>query len=199
VFVRYALRSGDPAELAAVNALMDQTTVVPLSQWLANDRRPLRAEDQPAVVGNYPFVPRMAELTEIATSITGVDLLQLVSLVLNDPTLTRRDDSAKELTTLDQLARIGLAPGSTFDPERLSHAQRAVVEDAFGAAKRESAEHVLQSYQDSNGWRAPRRGWRSTSTTMSVRDSSDSPRSAPRSRRRHTPGRSATSTPTVTR
>jgi hypothetical protein len=152
--VRYALRDDSAAELAAVNALMDATTVAPLSVWLANDRRPVRAEDQPLVRGDYATFDRMPDLVEIATSLTGLDLLRLLSLVLNDPAMTLRTDSAKEVATLEQLAQLGLAPGIAFDPAWLSDAQKKVVEAAFAEAKRESAQHVMTGMIDRNGWQS---------------------------------------------
>ncbi len=79
---RFALKSTEPAEIAAVNALMDQTTIAPLSLWLANDRRPIRAEDQALITPDYATIPRMTGLVDIATDLTGMDLLRLVSLVL---------------------------------------------------------------------------------------------------------------------
>ena len=149
---RYALRSNEPGELAAVNALMDVTTVAPLSFWEKNGRRPIRAEDQPIVEPSYATLPRMADLVEIATKLTAIDLLQMVSLVLNDPTMTLRSDSAKEIATLARLSRLGLAPGVKFDPAWLSDQQTTVVEAAFAEAKQESAKHMMTAMVDRNGW-----------------------------------------------
>lgn len=151
---RYALRSNDPGELAAVGALMDRTTVARLDLWEKNGRKPMRSEDQPVVKPTYRTFPRMAELVEIATKLKGVDLLQLVSHVLNDPTMTLRRDSAKELATLARLADIGLAPGVAFDPAALTNHQREIVEAAFVEAKEESAKHVMTGMISRNGWQS---------------------------------------------
>ena len=124
---RFALKSNERDEIAAVNRLMDQTTIAPVSVWEANGREPVRAEDQPIVEPGYATIPRMAELVEIASNLTGIDLLQMVSLVLNDPTMTLRKDSAKEIATLQRIARLGLAPGVAFDPAWLSEAQQKIV------------------------------------------------------------------------
>jgi hypothetical protein len=149
---RYALKSNEPDELAAVNALMDETTVAPVEQWLANDRRPLRSEDQPVVVPEHATFPRMSELVAIAEALTALDLLQLASLVLNDPTMTPRSDSAKELATLEQIAKLGVRRGVAFDPSWLTDAQIQVAEAAFAEAKKESAQHAFQSMKSVNGW-----------------------------------------------
>jgi hypothetical protein len=132
VACRYALRSRDPEEVSAVNALMDATTIVPLSVWEANGRKPLRAEDQPVVEPGYATFPRMAELVDIASGLPAADLLQLVSLVLNDKTMTLRADSAKELDTLSGISRLGLRPGVVFDRSWLTGAQWRVAETALG-------------------------------------------------------------------
>jgi hypothetical protein len=152
VACRYALRSRDPEEVSAVNALMDATTIVPLSVWEANGRKPLRAEDQPLVEPGYATFPRMAELVDIASSLTVVDLLQLVSMVLNDRTMTLRSDSAKELDTLSRISRLGLRPGILFNPSWLSDAQRRVAETALAEAKQEATQHILGEHKDINGW-----------------------------------------------
>jgi hypothetical protein len=152
VAARYALKSNERNEIAAVNRLMDETTIAPLSVWEANGRRPVRAEDQAIVEPGYATIPRMADLVEIASTLTGIDLLQLVSLVLNDPTMTLRADSAKEIATLQRIARLGLAPGVTFEPAWLSNAQKKVVEAAFVEAKHETARHVQASLFNKNGW-----------------------------------------------
>ena len=149
---RFALKSNERDEIAAVNRLMDETTIAPLSVWEANGRKPVRAEDQPVVEPGYATTPRMADLVEIASTLTGIDLLQLVSLVLNDPTMTLRADSAKEIATLQRIARLGLAPGVAFDPAWLSEAQKKIVEAAFVEAKHESARHVQASLFNKNGW-----------------------------------------------
>jgi hypothetical protein len=94
----------------------------------------------------------MADLVEIATKLTSLDLLQLVSLVLNDPSMTLRRDSAKEVATLAQLAKLGLAPGTRFDPAQLSDAQKKVVDAAFAEAKAESTKHVQTALINRNGW-----------------------------------------------
>jgi hypothetical protein len=152
VACRYALRSTAPEEVSAVNALMDATTIVPLSVWEANGRRPLRAEDQPLVEPSYTTFPRMAELVDIASGLTVVDLLQLVSMVLNDKTMTLRSDSAKELDTLSRISRLGLRPGIVFVPPWLSDVQVRVAENALAEAKQEATQHAMAGLKDVNGW-----------------------------------------------
>lgn len=154
VAVRYALESTEPGELAAVNALMDQTSAMPLSVWEANGRRALRAEDQPASPGTYATIDRMPHLVAIAADLTGVDLLRMVSLVVNDPTMTPRDDSIHDVEARRRLARLGLRPGVEFDPAWLSDAQTAIVEAAFAEAKQQSEQYMQSQTPELSGhWR----------------------------------------------
>ncbi|HEX6501369.1 MAG TPA: DUF1254 domain-containing protein [Micromonosporaceae bacterium] len=154
VAVRYALESTDPDELAAVNALMDQTSALPLSVWEANGRRALRAEDQQAVPARHAVIDRMPHLVAIAENLTGLDLLRMVSLVLNDPTMTPRGDSIHDVDARHQLARLGLRPGVRFDPGWLTDRQKAVVEAAFAEAKQQSEQHVRSETPEVSGhWR----------------------------------------------
>jgi hypothetical protein len=150
--VRYALRSTESAELAAVNALQDKTTIAPLSIWERNGRKSISAEDQQLIEPGYATIPRMTDLVEIANDLTSIDLLQLVSLVLNDPTMTLRSDSAKEIAALARLSKLGLASGVRFDPAWLSNAQKKIVDAAFAEAKAESTRHVQSAFIDRNGW-----------------------------------------------
>ena len=150
--VRYALKSNDPDELAAVNALQDATSIMPLSMWEKNGRKSIRAEDQPVTEPGYATIPEMEDLVEIATNLNVTDLLQLVSLVLNDPSMTLRSDSAKEIETLAQLKKIGLAPGLKFDPSSFTDAQMKIAESAFTDAKSESMKHIQSIFVNRNGW-----------------------------------------------
>lgn len=66
--------------------------------------------------------------------------------------MTLRADSAKEVATLQRIARLGLAPGVAFDPGWLSDAQRTVVEAAFAEAKQECVRHFETTRSHKNGW-----------------------------------------------
>jgi hypothetical protein len=100
------LDARDPAELERAAALVKGVSMMPLDLWLENGRKPLPLERQPVVAGRYASFPRMAQIGDLTRSMTPLDYLQLVSLVLNDPSMTRRSDSAKELATLERLAGI---------------------------------------------------------------------------------------------
>ena len=94
---------------------------------------------------------QMPQLATIAEALTGVDLLQMVGLVLNDRAMTLRTDSVKEVETLGRLSRLDLTPGVEFDPAWLSEAQKTVVESAFVEAKQESEDHVRSTQPPMSG------------------------------------------------
>ena len=147
------LDARDPAELERAAALVKGMTMMPLSLWEKNGREPLPLEHQPVVAGRAASFPRMAQIGDLTRSMTPLDYFQLVSLVLNDPSMTRRSDSAKELATLERLAGIGLREGVRFDPERLTPEQSAGLEAGFQAARRESQQALQDSLLDMNGWK----------------------------------------------
>lgn len=95
----------------------------------------------------------MDQISDIGKSMTPIDYLQLLSLSINDPSLTRRTDSVKETDTLDRLAKLGLREGTIFEPEEVSAEQKAAIEDGFTRARREAKDAFESSQVDMNGWR----------------------------------------------
>ena len=151
--VRIALRNDTDTEIAAVNYIQDHMTIVSMRDWEANGRKPLAAKDQKPVRAAYATFPRMAEITDFAAKMTAMDLMQLVSLVLNDPSMTKRTDSIKEVETLKRLAKLGLAEGRSFDPKTVTEAQQKAIEAGFEEAKREGLAASMRSFMDMNGWK----------------------------------------------
>jgi hypothetical protein len=95
----------------------------------------------------------MREIGDIGKSMTPVDYLQLLSLVINDPAITKRTDSAKELATLSALAPLGLREGLIFDPAGLTGAQKSAIEEGFARARRNAKLALEKSLIDMNGWK----------------------------------------------
>jgi hypothetical protein len=141
------------AELATAGALVKGVTIMPLSLWERNGRKPVPLDAQPMVKGDYASFPRMDKISDLTRSMTPVDYLQLVSLVINDASMTKRRDSAKELATLARLAGIGLAEGRAFDPARLTPEQVAAVDEGFLEARRDAQQAVEKSLVEMNGWK----------------------------------------------
>lgn len=153
IAVRVGVTTRDEQDLTDARATVTGVLAAPLSLWTANGGRVPPLEAQPVTKGNYRSFPRMDEIADIGRSMTPIDYMQLLSLSINDPSLTRRTDSVKERGTLDELARIGLREGTIFDPEQVTSEQRASIEDGFRRA-REQAGRAFESTQvDMNGWR----------------------------------------------
>ena len=95
----------------------------------------------------------MAELTEaLVEKQTAMDFFRLLSLVLNDSSMTRRPNSVKERQTLSRLAKIGLAPNELFNPEDLSQAQKGALEKGFLTGKEVVKSATRNSLINMNGW-----------------------------------------------
>ena len=94
----------------------------------------------------------MAELTEaLVEKQTAMDFFRLLSLVLNDSSMTRRPDSVKERQTLAP-CKIGLAPNELFKPEDLSQAQKGALEKGFLTGKEVVKSATRNSFINMNGW-----------------------------------------------
>ncbi|SEP12912.1 Uncharacterized conserved protein [Halogranum amylolyticum] len=152
--VRYALRDAtDESEIAYVNDLQAQTTITPLSEWLANNHSGVPQSERPVVPGDYETFPRMNELTtrQVETQ-TAADFFTFLSLVLNDPSLSLIDDSLKESAMLNRLGRVGIGPGMEFDWSALdTDVQTALTtgfENGFERVRATGQEGLI----DMNGW-----------------------------------------------
>ncbi|MDT4807922.1 hypothetical protein FQZ97_407760 [compost metagenome] len=141
------------ADLAAAGKIMDGVAILPLTLWLQHDRQAPPVEKQPIVKASYASFPRMEQIGDLTRSMTPMDYLQLVSLVLNDASMTLRRDSQKELETLRDLARIGLRPGVIFDPARLGDSQRNALEAGFAEARQQARQAFQHALRDMNGWK----------------------------------------------
>ncbi|MFC1834473.1 DUF1254 domain-containing protein [Thermodesulfobacteriota bacterium] len=152
LLARVALTDDTDAELKVVNGIQDRITVMSLSKWIAAGRKEVKAEDVPLTKGNYPSYPGMEKVKEPG-KLKGVDFLRWVSLVLNDTSFTKQTDGHKEIEALAKFERLGLRAGETFDPEKLSPAIKAAVEEGIEAARKEVlALNVKGSGVNRNGW-----------------------------------------------
>jgi hypothetical protein len=151
--VRVAVTTRDAQDMRAAGAVIDNVLVAPLSQWEANGGTLPPLEKQPVVKGDYRFFPRMSAIGDIGKSMTPVDYLQLLSLAINDPALTKRTDSAKELATLAALAPLGLREGLVFDPAGLTAEQRSAIATGFARGRANAKLALEKSLIDMNGWK----------------------------------------------
>jgi len=151
--VRVAVTTRDEADMAAARDTVAGVHAAPVSLWTANGGRVPPLAEQPVVKGDYRSFPRMDQISDIGKSMTAIDYLQLLSLSINDPSLTRRTDSVKETETLDRLSRLGIAEGAIFDPTQVTDAQKASIDEGFARA-RNAAKSAFENTQiDMNGWR----------------------------------------------
>ncbi len=151
--VRVAVTTRDAQDMRAAGAVIDNVLVAPLSQWEANGGTLPPLERQPVVKGDYRFFPRMSAIGDIGKSMTPVDYLQLLSLAINDPALTKRTDSARELATLAALAPLGLREGLIFDPAGLTAEQRSAIATGFARGRANAKLALEKSLIDMNGWK----------------------------------------------
>ncbi|MCB1632348.1 MAG: DUF1254 domain-containing protein [Pseudomonadales bacterium] len=150
---RVAVTTRDEQDMQAAGAVIDNVRVAPLALWLRNGGRVPPLEEQPIVKGDYRNFERMRQLVDYGKSMRGVDLLQLLSLALNDPALTLRSDSVTERATLAELEPLGLRKGFIFDPAGLSEEQRTAIEAGFTVARRSARSAMEKSLIDMNGWK----------------------------------------------
>ncbi|GAB3628988.1 hypothetical protein PTE30175_00446 [Pandoraea terrae] len=153
IVARIGLRTRDSADFASAHRLMDGITMVPLDMWQQHGEQRIALDAQPKVSANYRSFPRMSQIQDIMHQMTVEDYLQLVSLVINDPSITKRADSAKEKEALQQLARLGLREGVMFDPASMTEAQRTAAASAFQEARQEGRKAFEAAQVDMNGWK----------------------------------------------
>jgi hypothetical protein len=151
--LRVAVTPKDEKDIAAALKVMDGFSMMPLSMWLDNGRKPLPLEQQPKVKGHYQSFPRMAQITDLAKSMLATDYLQVLSLVLNDASITKRTDSIKEAEVLRALAPLGLREGQLFDPAGLTPQQKAAVDEGYRLGRLEGRASFEKALIDMNGWK----------------------------------------------
>ncbi len=150
---RVAVTTRDPADMAAARRLVHGIAAAPLSLWQRHGGSIPPLAEQPVVPGGYRTFPRMRQIVDYGRTMTAIDYLQLLSLAINDPAITRRTDSVKEMATLARLAKLGVREGALFDPDRLTPEQSAAAQSGFDAARRKAKAALESSLVDMNGWR----------------------------------------------
>ncbi len=151
--IRHGLESYASEDLLKVTRYQNQTSTTPLSLWLKNGRKGVATSNRKKDPANFPSFPRMAKLTKkIVESLEPMDFYRLLSLVLNDQTMTKRDDSLKEVETLNKLAMIGLAEGVEFDSGKLSASEIKAFENGFKEGFTTVKKSMPSIFLNMNGW-----------------------------------------------
>jgi hypothetical protein len=152
VGARVALTDDTDEEFKVVNAIQDRITVMSLSQWIAAGRKEVKAEDVPLTKGAYPIFPGMETVKEPGR-LKGVDFLRWVSLILNDASFTKQTDGYQEIEAFARFERLGLKAGKTFDPENLTPAIKAAVEDGIEDGRKDVLAQIAKGFGvQRNGW-----------------------------------------------
>jgi hypothetical protein len=147
------MNASEPDDLSAANAIIDNTYMQPLTLWQANGGKPVPLDRQPIVKADYPSFPRMAQIGDLTRTMQPLDYLQLLSMVLNDASMTPRNDSQAERDTLRRLTRLGLERGQRFDPAQLDADQVEAVTKGFDEARKEARHRLEEALIDMNGWK----------------------------------------------
>jgi hypothetical protein len=130
--------TGSPADYKAVNAIQAQYKLTPLSAW-GHPYTPPRGVVHPEWDTKRP-------VREQVDSMDGASYFRLLAELMktNPP-------AAADAPMVATLAKIGLVPGQSFDPAKLSAAQSAAIQAAPGPA-RESILGLLKEVKLTNGW-----------------------------------------------
>lgn len=151
--VRVAVTDRSDADMAAARKVVHGVLAAPLSLWRANGGHLPPLAEQPFVKGTYRNFPRMKQIVDYGRTMTASDYLQILSLAINDPTLTKRSDSVRETEVLKELSKLGLREGVLFDPAKLTPDQVAAAQAGFNAARKKAKTALEASLIDMNGWR----------------------------------------------
>jgi len=135
---RLALKDYSVTEIATNNQLMDAITSVPLSMWIDNGRRSIPPKQIPVIPAAYQTIPGM-ERTFNPNLIPVGEYYKFVNMVINDPAMTKRRDSNKEIIALQEFAKIGIKQGGMFDMRHLSKVNQQAVKSGFIEAQQEAA------------------------------------------------------------
>ena len=151
--VRIAVMTGTDEEIKKINALQDQITVTPLSQWLANGKKGVPQAKSKIVRGNYKVYPRMAEIAAgQVDKQTAEDYFSILHLVLNDPSMTLMSDSIKEANLLKQLAKFGIGKGLDFQWDDLDKGTQDALSVGFKAGFDQVRSALRNNLINLNGW-----------------------------------------------
>jgi hypothetical protein len=126
-------QTNGPADYAAVAAVQDGFRIEPLTP------RPEFHADPGADITTEPL--------RIVDGMSGAEFFAYASapLAVNPPHATDHD-------VLARIARLGIAPGATFDPSRLAAGELEELEAGVADAKREIAGAVRRFATMANGW-----------------------------------------------
>ena len=150
---RMANKTGSDTEIKIINDYQDQTTITPLADWLANDRKGIPQADRKIVQGDFPIPDGLPEYQfGQVDKQTAEQYFTLLSVILNDPTMPVLKDSAVEAEMLEQLKAVNIGKGLTFNWSKLSSKQQAALEAGFKAGFKSVRSTLKTNMINMNGW-----------------------------------------------
>jgi hypothetical protein len=131
--------TGTPEDYAAVHAIQDKLTLVPLSAYGRPYTPPPGRVD-----------PNIDMRTPTRDQVNGMDTAKyftlLASLMKDNP------PTAEDAPMVARMAKIGLVPGQTFDPNGMGPAVADALRDLPKAGVEKIAAHFKEAGTEENGW-----------------------------------------------
>jgi hypothetical protein len=135
------------ADYPAVRQFQAGISATPLSAWNRPAARANGAAAAKADQASPPAASRAAPVQQVAAMDGATFFARYARLGAANP------PHANDYPMLDRLARLGLAPGQPFDPERLAPAVRDALGAAPALARHQIARAMRQAGTAANGWR----------------------------------------------
>ncbi len=158
--IRYARKSPESKdEIVSIKKLLANSTITPLSKWIANGNKGLSSEKQEIVKGNYTLYDRSKELTKAQVDKqNATDFFTFLQLVLNDKSMAVMKDSKMESDILKRLAMINVGKGLSFDWNKTDKVTQAALIKGFEAGRMLVKKTGMENLLDMNGWGTMRTG-----------------------------------------
>ena len=149
---RIAIMNEGDEEFEVLGNIADQFTIVPLSVWEANGKKPVKSDDLPVTRGNYPVLDDMDRF-EMVNQIKGVDFLRFMDLFVQDDSFTKYDNNYDQRMALENLKKIGIEKGKKFDYTKFTLEQVKAIEAGVDEGIKEALAFVQkQNPLDMNTW-----------------------------------------------
>jgi len=152
--VRYARK--DPSsktEIKLLNDILAETTITPLSKWIANGNKGVKRSDKAIELGDYKQFPRMKEITSRQVDKQNAeDFFTFLNLDLNDPTTALVKDSKEEFEMLARLSEIGIGKGLSFDWSQQDEQTKEALSKGFESGRMLVKTSGKENLLNMNGW-----------------------------------------------
>ena len=136
----------------AAAAFLDNVTLTPLSAWGTNYTPPATVPGSPNVNGTYVRAP--ASYAQVANMTPDVFYGRMATLMMANP------PSSADKPVVDQIARIGIVPGTPFNWSGLNATMQNAITQGFrdGASQVYAASVSPPGFVRNNGWNTPFNG-----------------------------------------